>query len=175
MLGQHKKDLAIVPNNPARVDLFELEAESLLGALGDNVLRIEHIGSTSIPGLAAKPIIDIMIAADSLEKATELIPTMEEIGYEYRSQDPVPDRRFFVKESSPEVRTHHVNLTTLDSLFWRNQLLFRNCLRTNDQLASEYADLKIRIAEHNAQSQQIDPDAKTEFVTRVLELAEGEE
>ncbi|MGD2251925.1 MAG: GrpB family protein [Anaerolineales bacterium] len=175
MLGQHKKDLAIVQYNPAWADLFELEAESLLDALGDNVLSIEHIGSTSIPGLAAKPIIDIMIAADSLEKATELIPTMEEIGYEYRPHDPIPGRRFFVKESSPEVRTHHANLTTLDSLFWRNQILFRNYLRTHDQLASEYADLKIRIAEHNAQSHQIDPNAKTEFVSRVLELAEGEE
>lgn len=174
MIGQHKRNLNVVPYRSGWVELFEREADLLRSTLGENIIGIEHIGSTSIPGIAAKPIIDIMVAVASLNQAKELIPLLETIGYEYKPHDTVPERMFFAKESSPEYRTHHLNLVSQDSRFWKNQLAFRDYLRAHDQIATEYADLKKRLAEDYARTNQIDLDAKTPFVARVLELAREE-
>ena len=172
MLGQHKANIAIVPYQSGWKELFEREADLLRSTLGEKALRIEHIGSTAIPGMVSKPILDIMVVVVSLTQATELIPVLEALGYEYRAPDTVPERMFFVKEHSPEYRTHHLNLTQQDSGFWKNQLAFRDYLRTHGQIAAEYGDLKKRLAELYAHTHQLDPDGKSEFVARVLELAE---
>lgn len=174
MLGQHKRDFTIVPYQLGWKDLFEQEADLLHSALGEKALRIEHIGSTAIPGILAKPIIDIMVAVVSLAEAAELIPVVESLGYEYKPHDTIPDRIYFAKESSPEHRTHHLNLTALGSGFWTSQLAFRDYLRAHDEITAEYGELKKRIAEQYAQTHQLDPEAKSEFVARVLELAEKE-
>ena len=174
MLGQQKRDFTIVPYQHGWKDLYDREADLLLSALGEKALRIEHIGSTAIPGMPAKPIIDIMVAVVSHTGAAELIPVVESLGYEYKPHDTIPERIFFAKERSPEYRTHHLNLTALGSEFWRNQLAFRDYLRAHDEIAAEYGDLKKRIAEQYAQTHQLDPEAKSEFVARVLELAQKE-
>jgi len=174
VLGQHKANITVVPYQSGWIGLFEREADLLRGALGEKALSIEHIGSTSIPGLDSKPIIDIMVAVESLRQATKLIPAVEALGYEHRPHDIIPDRIFFVKEPSPEFRTHHLNLTPLESKFWKNQIVFRDYVRANDQIAAEYVDLKKNIAEIYAQTHQLDRDAKTEFVSRMLELARKE-
>ena len=174
MLGQHKRDFTIVPYQHGWNDLFEREADLLHSALGEKALRIEHIGSTAIPGILAKPIIDIMVAVVSLAEAAELIPVVESLGYEYKPHDTIPERIYFAKESSPEHRTHHLNLTALGSGFWTNQLVFRDYLRAHDEITVEYGELKKRIAEQYAQTHQLDREAKSEFVARVLELAEKE-
>jgi GrpB-like predicted nucleotidyltransferase (UPF0157 family) len=174
VLGQHKRNLSIVPYQSGWKELFEQEADLLLRALGEKALCIEHIGSTAVPGLVAKPVIDIMVAVVSLTQATELIPVLEAIGYDYRAADTVPERLFFAKESSPEYRTHHLNLTAQESGFWKNQLAFRDYLRAHDQVAAEYGELKKHLAALYAQTHQLDRDGKTEFVTSVQELAEKE-
>jgi GrpB-like predicted nucleotidyltransferase (UPF0157 family) len=99
---------------------------------------------------------------------------VEALGYEYRTPDTVPERLFFVREHAPEYRTHHLNLTALGSGFWVNQIAFRDYLRAHDQVAAEYGDLKVRLAEIYAHTHQLDREGKTEFVSRVLELAEKE-
>jgi GrpB-like predicted nucleotidyltransferase (UPF0157 family) len=174
MIGQHKRDLTIVPYQSGWKELFEQEANRLRNVLGKKALRIEHIGSTSIPNMAAKPIIDIMVAIDSLTQATELIPIIEALDYIYKPHDTVPERMFFAKENQPEFRTHHLNLTEPGSGFWKNQIAFRNYLRTHDQIAAEYITLKKHIAQEYARTKQLDPEAKSEFVARVLELAAQE-
>ncbi len=175
MIGQHKANLAVVPYQSGWKELFEREADLLRSVLGEKALCIEHIGSTSIPGMVAKPIVDIMVAVVSLSQATKLIPVVEALGYEYEPRDTIPERVFFAKESSPEYRTHHLNLTPLESGFWKNCIAFRDYIRTHDQIAAEYGDLKKHLAEIYAHTHQLDRDGKTEFVSRVLELAEQEE
>jgi GrpB-like predicted nucleotidyltransferase (UPF0157 family) len=175
MIGQHKRDLSIVPYRRGWVGLFEQEAGRLRRALGERALRLEQMGSTSIPGMEAKPIIDIMVAVDSLAGARELIPALEALGYEYKPHDIIPERLFFAKENAPEHRTHHLNLAQQDSGFWKNQLAFRDYLRGHDRVAGEYVDLKKNIARLYAQTNEIDPEAKSEFVARVLALAAKEE
>lgn len=175
MLGQHKGNIAVVPYQSGWKELFKREADLLRSALGEKALRIEHIGSTAIPGMVSKPILDIMVAVVSLKEATKLIPVVEALGYEYKPHDTIPERVYFAKEHPPENRTHHLNLTQQESRFWKNQIAFRDYLRGHDQIAAEYGDLKKRLAELYAHTHQLDPDGKTEFVARVLELAKKEE
>jgi GrpB-like predicted nucleotidyltransferase (UPF0157 family) len=172
MIGQYKRDLSVVPYRSEWKDLYDREADLLRSVLGDKALQIEHIGSTSIPGMMAKPIIDMMVAVVSLAQAIELVPEIEALEYIYKPHDTIPERMFFAKESAPEHRTHHLNLAEMESGFWKYQLAFRDHLRAHDKIAGEYVDLKKRIAEEYAQTHQLDLEAKSEFVTSVLELAE---
>ena len=89
MLGQHKRDITVVPYQEGWRQLFEQEADLLRNALGEKALRIEHIGSTSIPGMDSKPIIDIMVAVESIAEAIGLIPVVEAVGYEYKPHDTI--------------------------------------------------------------------------------------
>ena len=166
MIGQHKRDLTVIPYQSDWKEHFEREANILRATLGEKALRIEHIGSTSIPGIHAKAIIDMMVAVESLSQAKDLIPALESLGYVYRPIDTVPERMYFRKGHIPEYRTHHLNLVTQESFFWKNQLAFRGYLRTHDQIAAEYVELKKQIAEEYTRTQEIDPDAKTEFVLK---------
>jgi len=175
IIGQHKRDINVVPYRSGWKELYEQEANLLRSTLGEKALLIEHIGSTSIPGMTAKPIIDIIVAVVSLIEATELIPMLEALGYEYKTRDTVPERMFFVKERTPEYRTHHLNITQQDSGFWVNQIAFRDYLRVHEQVAAEYGDLKVHLAKVYTHTREIDRDGKTEFVDRVLELAMAEE
>ena len=174
IIGQHKRDLTVVPYRSGWPELFEQEAGLLQRALGEKAQRTEHIGSTAIPGMAAKPIIDIMVAVDSLTQAPESLPAIEALGYQYKPLDTIRERMFFTKESSPEYRTHHLNLAEPESGFWKNHLTFRDYLRAHDQITTEYVNLKQHLAEVYAETQQIDIEGKSEFVAKVLELAEKE-
>lgn len=174
MIGQHKRNLAVIPYQSDWGERFEREADLLQNALGENALAIVHIGSTSIPGMASKPIVDIMVAVESLGQAKEFIPVLAALGYEYKPHDTIPDRLFFAKEPTPEFRTHHLNLATQESSFWKNQIAFRDYLCTHDQIAAEYVDLKKHLAETYARTNQLDRDGKSAFVAGVLELAEKE-
>lgn len=174
MLGQHKRNFELVAYQKAWADLFDQEAERLHSVLGETALRIEHIGSTSIPGMAAKSIIDIMIAVPTLVASGELIGRLDDIGYLYKPHDIIQERLFFAKEIQPEIRTHHLSLTQEGSGFWNNHLLFRDYLRQNDQLALEYIQIKESFAEYYARTNHVDVEWKSEFVARVLRLAASE-
>jgi GrpB-like predicted nucleotidyltransferase (UPF0157 family) len=171
MLGQHKRVFKLVPYQSEWIDHFEREADRIRSALRDKALKIEHIGSTSIPGMAAKPVIDIMVAVEKLIQSSDLILPLDAIGYDYYPVDTVPGRMFFAREIRPEIRTHHLNLTKKGSDFWENQLLFRDYLRENDHLASEYIQLKKDFAEYYARTNHLDREWKSEFVAKVLEMA----
>ena len=171
MLGQHKRVFDLVPYQSAWIDLFDREADRIRSALGGKALQIEHIGSTSIPGMAAKPIIDIIVAVEKLTRSSDIILALDAIGYDYFPVDTVPDRMFFAREIQPEIRTHHLNLAQKGSEFWENHLLFRDYLKESEQLASEYVQLKKDFAEYYAQTNHLDREWKSEFVARVLEMA----
>ena len=174
MIGQHKRNFELVPYQIDWIDHFNQEADLLRSILGEKVLQIEHIGSTSIPHMAAKAIIDIMVAVPSLIQSSELFLGLESIGYLYSPLDTIPERLFFSKESSPEFRTHHLNLTKPESRFWKNQLLFRDYLRENNQIASEYIQIKKRFAEYFARTNHLDYEWKSDFVAKILDMAKDE-
>ncbi len=179
------KAIVIADYDPAWVTRFEAERDLIYRTCGrDAFVRIEHMGSTSVPGLAAKPIIDMMPGVRSLDDAPPLIPLLGSIGYDYEPafekpspelKDPgMPERRYFRKDADG-VRAFHMHLVEAGSEFWVRHLRFRNHLRTFPETALAYADLKRRLAaEFNAGLTPASDvnvgytDNKTAFVEDVL-------
>lgn len=175
-----KKDVVdLVSYNPEWPNLAETEIVKILEILpNEPIIDIQHVGSTAIPGMLAKPIIDIQIAVDSLEKIKEsAISILENAGYVYWYGNPDKERMFFVKGMPPfgERRTHHVHIVEHDSKHWRNKLLFRDYLRTHPAIAQEYIKLKIKLAQEHAYDRERYTDEKTDFINHVLELACAED
>jgi GrpB-like predicted nucleotidyltransferase (UPF0157 family) len=161
----------IVPYDPAWPALFVAEARRLRQVLDpDLVLGIEHVGSTAIPGLAAKPIIDILIAVRSLARAkVALIEPIIGLDYVYWADNPKPDRMFFVKGMPPygKRRTHHVHITEPSGEMWLRRLKFRDYLRADADEARRYEALKYELAERYPNDREAYTDAKTEYVEQV--------
>ena len=164
-------DVEIVPYEPAWPDLFATEAARLRGVLdpGD-VLGIQHFGSTAVPGLAAKPIIDILIAVRSLATAkATMIEPIRGLGYAWWAENPKTDRMFFVKGMPPygKRRTHHVHLTESAGEMWQRRLPFRDYLRANPDEARRYEELKYDLAARYPTDREQYTDAKTEYIERI--------
>ena len=130
---------------------------------------IEHVGSTAIPGLRAKPIIDIMVAVRTLEESRPAIDVLRGLSYRYFPHR--ADVMHWFCKPSPEFRTHHLHLVPFWSRLWAERLLFRDYLRSHPQAASEYATLKARLAEEHRFDREGYTDAKGPFIQRILALA----
>ncbi|MBI2856153.1 MAG: GrpB family protein [Chloroflexi bacterium] len=152
--------------------MYQEEMVSIIGAMGHRLVAIEHVGSTSVPGLAAKPIIDIMAAIDSLDNAQECIGPLKDLGYEYipEYEDVRPERRYFHKGPAA-ARTHHLHVVELHSAFWSRHILFRDYLRTHPEEASRYVQLKRELAARYGADRLGYQDAKGPYITLVEEKA----
>lgn len=168
--------LVVVEYDPRSPALFEEERVRLLATTGTLLAAVEHVGSTAVPGLASKPIIDIMGGVRDLGEVTRYVADLEGIGYEYVPQYEVfiPERRYFRKPRTGQgARTHHLHIVELTSDFWRRHLLFRDYLRTHPVAAREYADLKRRLAAEYGDDGRGYTDAKGPFIESILGRAEG--
>jgi GrpB-like predicted nucleotidyltransferase (UPF0157 family) len=166
--------IIILPYDQNWPTLYEEEKARLQPALMGHAIGVQHIGSTSVPGLAAKPIIDILVGARSLAEVDGFcIQPMIGLGYEYcpEFEDKTPQRRFFRRETPEGVRTHHVHLVEINSPWWLDHLLFRDTLRSNAQVRRDYEALKRRLAEREWESSQEYTEAKTEFILSALQEA----
>jgi len=168
MIGLERGTVKLAPYTTEWKRLFEQEKALLQAAVGDYVLDIQHVGSTSIPGMVAKSIIDIGIAVRSFEEATVCVNPIKQLGYEYRGEHGIPRRHFFVKG---DPRTHHVHVNEIDSRDWENQVLFRDDLIRHPEIAQEYAELKMELAQRFPTDRQAYLDGKAPFIERVLRLA----
>jgi GrpB-like predicted nucleotidyltransferase (UPF0157 family) len=157
----------IVTYNPEWPQRFAAEQSLLIDAIGPWLPGpVEHIGSTAIPGLAAKPVIDMMAGVGSLEGSRAAIAILERLQYcyaPYKSEV----MHWFCKPS-PAVRTHHLHLVPVGSQLWTEQLAFRDHLRSHADVAREYADLKRRLAQDHQFDREAYTTAKTPFVQRVI-------
>jgi len=148
---------------------FKKEKAILLDKIGDNVSEIHHIGSTSIPGIMAKPIIDIMAVVDKLDDYKRLIKPLEEIGYHF-----MPDRVFEIRDrvffpKGPESnRTHHLSLVTKGSEQYKNNLAFRDYMRTHKKARDEYQKLKQELAEKYTDDRESYTSSKEMFIEDIL-------
>ncbi len=165
MLGLEKGVVRLVPYTSEWKRYFEQERAALQAALRDKILDIQHVGSTAIPGMLAKPIVDIAIAVADFDEARACIPLVEGLGYEYKGEFGIPHRHYFVKG---DPRLFHLHMSEIDSLEWQNTLLFRDYLRDHPGAASEYAQLKQRLAARFPQDREAYLDGKTEFVEGIL-------
>ncbi len=130
---------------------------------------VEHIGSTAVPGLAAKPVVDIMAGVESLDASRPAIPILE--AHEYCYAPYRSDVMHWFCKPSPAFRTHHLHLVPVGSRRWIEQLAFRDYLRANPDAAMEYAALKWRLADAHRFDREAYTDAKAPFVERALKAA----
>ncbi len=168
MLGLEKGFVKLVAHDERWHRLFAEEAAHLSAAIGENVVAIEHIGSTSICGISAKPILDIAIAINDNADGEKCVKPLENMGYIYRGENGIPGRFYFVKGAP---RTHHLHMLKQDSNFWKNHLLFRDYLRENPPVAQKYDYLKKELAQNHSANRDAYLDGKAAFVEDVLKAA----
>lgn len=157
----------VVAYNHSWSSKFESERALLEDILGPWLAgRIQHIGSTAVPLLPAKPVIDIMAPVHTLELSRPAIESATNAGYVYYPYK--SDVMHWFCKPSPSFRTHHLHLVPLGSRLWFERLAFRNALRTSPALAAEYAELKLRLAVEFRRDREVYTDAKEPFVRRVL-------
>jgi len=160
-----------VPYDPEWPGRFEAERAVLELVLAPWLKGgIHHIGSTAIPGIAAKPIIDMVAGVRDLDETRAAFGPLRELSYEYAFHRPRTHR--FYKPPSPSLATHHLHLTEPGSDLWRERLAFRDALRTDPALAAEYQALKLRLVEEERRGgAEYTAAAKRPFVARVLASA----
>lgn len=170
MVSRQSQQVVIAEYDPRWPVMYEEEKARILDAIGHRLVAIEHMGSTSVPGLAAKPIIDIMAAIDSLANDQECVIPLLGLGYEYvpEHEDIIPERRYF-RKGPQGARTHHLHMVELGSEFWERQLLFRDYLRAHPDEASRYCQLKRELAAQYRNDRASYTDAKGPYITSVLE------
>ena len=148
---------------------FEAERKLLASTLGAVAVKIHHIGSTSVPGLAAKPIIDILLEVTSLDALDAIDGAMEAIGYVPRGELGIPGRRFYMKGGDD--RSHHIHAYVEGDTNLRRHLAFRDYLIANPDIAEEYAALKKAVAASCNNDSERYCDGKDDFVKRHEALA----
>ena len=170
MLGLKRGIVRLVPHTERWHDLFTEEEDRLRVAISEYALSVEHVGSTAICGLPAKPIIDIAVAVREIADAEKCVMPLERIGYEYRGEQGIAGRHFFGKG---EPRTHHLHMVEMSSDFWRSHLLFRDYLRQHREVRENYEKLKQWLAQKYEEDREAYTEGKAAFIEEVLEAARG--
>jgi GrpB-like predicted nucleotidyltransferase (UPF0157 family) len=169
------RPIVVVDYDPEWPILFEQEKERLIAAVESHILVVEHIGSTSVPGLAAKPVIDIGVGIQRLAGAELMMPSIEGLGYVYEPalEQLLPKRRFFWKGTTT-VHTYHLHLAEAENPVLVRPLQFRDYLRKHRDAAVEYGALKKELAIHCGQDMEAYVTGKTEFIENVMRQIEKE-
>jgi GrpB-like predicted nucleotidyltransferase (UPF0157 family) len=171
--GEADAPVEIVPYDPAWPMRFEKERALLQHELAPWLVGpIEHVGSTAVPGLDAKPVIDIMAGVESLDASRGAIPAAEGCSYLYFPYR--EDVMHWFCKPSPAFRTHHLHLVPFDSDLWKERLAFRDYLRRQPDVARAYAALKHELAQRHRFDREAYTEAKGPFVTRITALARAD-
>jgi GrpB-like predicted nucleotidyltransferase (UPF0157 family) len=173
------EEVSIAPHDPAWPDSFQREKVHLLSCLPRELIRrIEHFGSTAVPGLAAKPIVDMLVEVTDLEATrVRIVPVLESQGYDYlwrptHGDDGPPFYAWFIKrDAQTGTRTHHVHMVEGGFVEHWERLLFRDYLIEHGEVAREYEVLKIHLASVSARDRVAYTQGKTEFILRVTAAA----
>ncbi|GFN33983.1 GrpB family protein [Paenibacillus xylaniclasticus] len=167
------KPVTIVEYDEAWAMEYQQEARKVMELLGNKAMDIEHIGSTSVLGLGAKPIIDFMLGVHHLSDADEFIEPLATIGYEYVGHKEFPNRRFF-RKGEWRAGTHHLHIYKYKSDEWNKHILFRDYLRAHSDVREQYHQLKKSLAERYRYDRAAYTNAKHPFITGVIERAKAE-
>ena len=169
-LGLESGIVRLAPYSDAWPELFRREADRIRDALAPLPLRLEHTGSTAVPGLCAKPIIDIVAGYPSGATPRPYMEGLVRAGYIHRGEQEIPGREFF---RLGKLRTHHVHLVVEGGDFWRAHLVFRDKLRADDGARDAYGALKMALAARYPFDRESYIAGKTPFVVATLAAAES--
>lgn len=171
MLGLPRGEVFLVPWTEKWHEEFLQEKQRIEKQIGEFIIAIHHIGSTAVPYLSAKPIIDIAIEVDNERDGYKCITPLEQIDYRFR-ENVLPERFYFNKG---EPRTHQIHLYEKGNRYLQRQLHFRDYLRENDAIRKQYEKLKYELVEKNSNNKHAYAEEKTEFIMRVLGKIASEE
>ncbi len=175
-----REDVGIVPYDPRWPELFRREADHLRSSVPSAlILRIEHFGSTAVPGLAAKPVVDMLVQVTSLRATrSKIAPILQAQGYEYFwrpsfGDDTPPWYAFFIRRNERGIRTHHIHMVTCGRAFrehW-DRLLFRVYLIDHPERARAYERLKKDLAAAHPNDRVAYTNGKTKFIQQITTRA----
>ncbi len=162
--------ILVAPYDPAWPNRFAQERELLQASIGPwAVGGIHHVGSTAVPGLEAKPIVDILVGVESLEASRACFEPLEELEYLYAPY--LPSEMHWFCKPHPSRRTHHLHLVPIASPRYRDELAFRDLLRAKRDLAERYVALKRQLADRFEQDREAYTEAKSAFIQGALTKA----
>ena len=165
-LGLESGTVRLVPHDPAWAALFAAEARRVQAALGPDLpLALEHTGSTAVPGLVAKPVLDLLGGYPPGTPVESYIAALVGTGYVHRGEQGIPGREFFRRG---EPRTYHLHLVVQHGPFWREHLAFRNTLRAQPAVREAYAALKVDLARRYPRDRAAYIEGKGVFVRQVV-------
>lgn len=165
LLGLPRGVVFIIPWTSEWEEEFLAEKRKIEDLIGHHILAIHHIGSTSVPHLSAKPIIDIAIEVNKFDDGLACISCLETLGYKYRGTGVLPERHYFNKG---EPRTHQIHMYESGSKYLMEQVQFRNFLRDNETARIEYEYLKLKLSHKNKNDKHQYAKDKTKFVMSIL-------
>ena len=140
------RKVEVIPHTLKWREMFEIESKRVTDALGENVFAVHHIGSTAIPHIYAKPIIDLLVEVKDIARVDAHSPSMESLGYDVMGEYGILGRRYFRKDSQEGVRTHHVHTFEVGSEQVERHLAFRDYMISHPEDAQRYSELKRRLA-----------------------------
>lgn len=141
------RKVEVVKYNPKWGEKFQIEAQKINHILGENIIAIHHIGSTAIPDIYAKPIIDILVEVKELVKVDARNSSMESLGYKVMGEFGIAERRYFCKHNQEGIRTHHVHIFEVNSKQVERHLAFRDYIIYHPEDAHKYSELKRSLAQ----------------------------
>lgn len=159
------RKLEVVPYNFEWTNMFNNEKIVLAQILNDELISIHHIGSTSVPGLIAKPIIDILIVVKDINKINDYDAALELIGYEAKGENGIPNRRYFQKGG--DNRTHYLHIYELNDINITRHIAFRDYLIAHPEQANRYADKKIELVRQNVTAIEAYIEGKDDLVKKI--------
>lgn len=169
-LKPHNAPITLVEYDPNWQELFEREAHRIRSILGSKALQIEHVGSTSVPGLCAKPIIDILLVVEDSADESSYVPAMESAGYTLRVREPQWFEHRMFKGTDTDINLHVFSKGTSEI---KRMLLFRDRLRNNEADREKYAQVKRSLAKNRWRHIQHYADAKTSIIQEIMERADA--
>jgi GrpB-like predicted nucleotidyltransferase (UPF0157 family) len=164
ILGLEHSVVSLSDYTPLWADLYREEEERITAAVGHLIIDLQHIGSTAIPGIKAKPILDMMAGVAQLDKALLCKAPLEALGYDYISNAGIANDYVFGKGTA---RTHYLHVVEYGGEKWTNHLCFRDRLRNDPELAQAYESLKEQLSRKFSDSRAKYHEAKLEFINRV--------
>jgi GrpB-like predicted nucleotidyltransferase (UPF0157 family) len=157
-------EVEVVPHDPRWRDAFHAEAKRVAAALGAGVVAIHHVGSTAIPGIHAKPVIDLLVEVTDLAGVDARAPAMASLGYEAMGEYGIPGRRYFRRDDGEGTRTHNLHAFRAGSAEVERHLAFRDYMTAHPAEARDYGDLKRKLAAEHPRSMDGYMDGKDGFI-----------
>ena len=163
--------LIVLPYDPNWITEYERIRDYLMEQIGDLTLEIKHVGSTSVPGLCAKPIIDIVALMESYDVFPAIVARLEKVGFKHNGNQGIKEREVFKRLIPDDFMDYHFYVCPKDSEESHRQTIFKNALLNNKNIADDYGKLKMRLVDEVNGDRVLYTDSKTDFILRVIDNA----